>query len=205
MNWRCRAILVLAVAMCLGSAGCGSVHRIHYYTLGDSGLTVPDAGDQTKPLLRVERLTVAEPYAGRRIVYRPNPSEIAFWEFRQWAEPPGRMITSRLANRMGASGLFRDVDSFPYEWKDADFVLKGVVLAFEEVDVGDDWHAHVKMFLELTGTRSGRRTLWSEKIDVEKKASSRDAKAVVTALSQALDEAIARAEEGIASAVRSDG
>jgi ABC-type uncharacterized transport system auxiliary subunit len=203
MIWRGCLILFVALTACLTSVGCGTVHNIHYYSLGDASPSISAGSDTTKPLVRVERLTVAEPYAGRRLVYRPTPNEIAFWEFHQWAAPPARMITARLANRMGRSGLFRDVDCFPYSYGEADLVLRGTVLAFEELDRGSEWYAHVKIFLELSNRRAGPSVLWSKKIEVERKALERKPKAMVNALSEALDEAIAQAEEGMAAAVRS--
>lgn len=200
----CRTFLalLLGAAACLSFAGCASVNDLHLYTLGEAGPVSSAGGDTTKPMIRVERLAVAEPYAGRRIVYRPTANEVAFWEFHQWAAPPGRMITLRVSERLAGSGLFRGVDSFPYSWEDADLVLRGAVLAFEEVDRGEDWYAHVKLFLELTSRKTGRSMLWSSKIDVEKKAEKRKPEALVDALSQALDEAIAKAQEGMAGAIR---
>lgn len=200
MIWRSWLLLVAAAAS-VASAGCGSTNRIHYYTLGEGSPAVAAVDDTTKPLIRVERLTVAEPYAGRRIVYRPTQNEIAFWEYHQWATPTGRMITARLANRLGKSGMFRGVDCFPYSWGDAEFVLRGTVLAFEELDRGSEWYAHVKIFLELTNRKKGRSTIWSSKIEVEEKAAAREPKALVDALSSALDEAIGKAEAGIAGAI----
>jgi ABC-type uncharacterized transport system auxiliary subunit len=202
MIWRYCLAVLSAAAICLAIAGCGSVHGTHFYTLGEAGAVAFTGSDTTKPLIRVERLTVAEPYAGRRIVYRPNPNEVSFWEYHRWAAAPGRMLTARVAERMAESGLFRGVDCFPYSWANADLVLRGTVLAFEEIDKGGDWYAHVKMFLELTSRKAGRSTLWSAKIDIEKKAASRHPEAVVVAMSEVLDEAIAKAEEGIAATLR---
>lgn len=181
--------------------GCGSVPKVRYYTLGDVASAARAGGDTTRPLLRVERLSVAQPYDGRRIVYRPAPNEVAFWDFRQWAGPPSKMITSRVAELLDRSGLFEDIDTFPYSWKDADLVLKGAVLAFEEVDRENEWYGRIKLFLELRSRETGR-TLWSSKIEVEKKASGRNPEALVLALSEALDEAVARVERGMAEALQ---
>ena len=157
-------------------------------------------GDTTKPLIRVERLTVAEPYAGRRIVYRSAPNELAFWDFRQWACATDRMITASMAGRLSETGLFRGVDSFPYSWDRADLVLGGAVLAFEELDKEDGWYGHVKMFLEVT-EQSSREVIWSSKIEVERKAAGRNPEALVQALSEALDEVVSEVERNIEQAV----
>jgi len=199
-SWPRVLAMILATVGILVGLGCASPPKVHYYTLGGVSVTLPGEVDSTKPLIRVERLAVAEPYAGRRIVYRPAANEVAFWDFRQWAEPPGRMITARVAAHLAQSGLFRDVDSFPYSWEKADLVLRGAVLAFEEVDRGDEWYGRVKLFLELVEPKAGR-AVWSSKIEAEKKARKRNPEALVDVLAEALDEAIVVAEGKMAKAL----
>ena len=191
---------VLAAAALLVAGGCASVPRARFFTLETPASVLTANADTTKPLLRVERLAVAEPYAGRRIVYRPAPREVAFWEFHLWSQPPDKMITASVAAHLTASGLFRDVDSYPYAWKDADLVLRGAVLAFEEVDRGSEWYGHVKLFLELIDQGPGG-VLWSSKIEAERRAEERNPESLIEALSGALDEAVAKAEGEMAEAL----
>jgi ABC-type uncharacterized transport system auxiliary subunit len=193
------APVFIAVAA-LAAFGCAPMPKAHFYTIAPVASSSAADADTTKPSIRVERLSVAEPYAGRRIVYRPAGSEVDFWEYRRWAESPDMMITAGVAAHVGASGLFGDVDTFPYSWGDVDLILRGAVLAFEEVDKGNDWYGHVKLFLELIDSRS-RKTLWSGKVETEKKAAAKTPEALVDALSAALDEALTEAEGGMAPAV----
>ncbi len=183
---------VLLSIAAIAASGCASVPEAHFYTLGVLASPAPADTDSVDPVIRIERLAVAEPYAGRRIVYRPTATEVAFWEFRRWAEPPDKMITAAVAADLASSGLFRSVDSFPYSWEEADLILRGAVLAFEEVDKGEQWYAHVKLFLELTDARS-RETLWSSKMEAEKRAAERTPDSLVEALSAALNEILDRA------------
>jgi ABC-type uncharacterized transport system auxiliary subunit len=191
---------VLCATALLAACGCASVPKTHFYTLANVAPSVTAGADSAGPLIRIERLAVAEPYAGRRIVYRPKPMEVAFWELRRWAEPPDKMITAAVAARLAASGMFRGVDTFPYSWDEADLILRGAVLAFEEVDRGDEWYGHVKLFFELIDAGS-RRTLWSSKMEAEKKAAARTPDALVEALTAALDEILTQAEAEMAPAV----
>jgi ABC-type uncharacterized transport system auxiliary subunit len=201
LNGRTKILAPMLCALAaLAACGCASVPRAHFYTLGGVALSAHAGSDSAGPLIRVQRLAVAEPYAGRRIVYRPTATEVSFWDLRRWAEPPDKMITAAAAEHLAASGMFRGVDSFPYCWDDADLILRGAVLAFEEVDRGDDWYGHVKLFLELVDARS-RRSLWSSKIEVEKKAAERTPDALVEALTAALDEILTQAEGEMSQAV----
>jgi len=186
----------LATLLAAGATGCGPVPRVRYYSLETAASSVA-AADTSGPSVRVERLEVAEPYDGRRIVYKPSRNEVAFWEFHQWAAPPARMITDRVAGRLRRSGLFGWVDSFPYSWGRVDFVLRGAVLAFEEVDREDGWYARVELFLELSEP-GGDAPLWSSRVGAERKASGRQPAAVVDALSRALDEAVDEAASRMA-------
>ncbi len=191
---------VAAAVALVGMQSCASNPNVRYYKLGDEISTAAAGADTTRPAVRVERLAVPEPYSGQRIVYRPSKREVGFWDFHRWAEPADRMITSRVAGHLAQSGIFGSVDSFPYTWEHADFVVRGAVLAFEEVDREEGWFGHVRLFMELVDTASGR-TLWSSKIDVEKMAEEKEPDAVVEALALALEEAVARAERGMAEAI----
>jgi TolB-like protein len=79
-------------------------------------------------------------------------------------------------------------------------VLKGAVLAFEEVDKEDGWYGRVKIVMELTDASSGK-TLWSDVLERDKKAASKTPSAVVEALSLALDEVVGSAGSEIKAAV----
>jgi ABC-type uncharacterized transport system auxiliary subunit len=189
---------LVLIAACL--QGCGTVPKTHYYTLDQIGAPTSGATPPAGSVLRVERLAVAEPYADRRMVFRPAGREVGFWDFHMWAQPLDRMITARVAERLSETGMFRKVDSFPYTWEKADLVLKGAVLAFEEVDRDDGWYGRAKIFLELVDPATGD-VIWANKMDIEKKAGLKKAAAVVEALSQALDESVDRAASGMKTAL----
>jgi ABC-type uncharacterized transport system auxiliary subunit len=188
----------LSVALCL--QGCGTVPGVRYYTLNGSDSLEAASSSADSLVLRVERFAVAEPYADRRIVYREKRREVGFWDFHMWAESPDRMITAKVADLLTETGTFKKVDSFPYVWDKADFVLKGAVLAFEEVDKEDGWYGRVKIVMELTDASSGK-TLWSDVLERDKKAASKTPSAVVEALSLALDEVVGSAGSEIKAAV----
>jgi len=187
--------------------GCGTVPEPRYYTLDRiaslDALEAP-TGARNSPtdtlVLKVERLAVPDPYADRRIVFRPTGKEVDFWDFHLWAQPLDRMITAKVAGELEKAGVFGKIDSFPYTWEKPDLVLRGVVLAFEEIDRDDGWYGRVKLFLEMSDSSTGD-VLWSDKLDVEKKADRKAPVAVVEALSQALDEAVGRAISGMQEAL----
>ena len=193
--------MLLCVVVCL--CGCGTVPEPRYYTLdriasgGTSDAPTEVSHGSTDTLvLKVERLAVPDPYADRRIVFRPTGKEVGFWDFHMWAQPLDRMVTARVAGDLEKTGVFGKIDSFPYTWEKPDLVLRGVILAFEEIDRDDGWYGRVKLFLEMADSATGD-VIWSGKLDVEKKADRKAPVAVVEALSLALDEAVARAVSGM--------
>jgi len=195
-------LVVAAVSL----QGCGTIPETRYYTLDpvepattQGALAIGDTSSADL-VLRVKRFAVAEPFADRRMVYRATPREVGFWDFHLWAQLPDRMITARIAERLAETGIFKKVDSFPYGVKTADLVLRGAVLAFEEVDKEDGWYGHLKVFMELVDPATGD-ALWSDKIELEKKAARKNPSAVVEALTQALDEAVDQAVSGMKGAL----
>jgi ABC-type uncharacterized transport system auxiliary subunit len=118
-----------------------------------------------------------------RIVYRPSPEEVAFYEYHRWAMDPRQAITQYVQDGLRAQSLFQSV-TVHERGSETAYVLSGNIERFEEVDQGRDVHAVCRISAQLLDTRT-RSVVWShtesETVLVEK----RDIAGVVGSLSAA--------------------
>ncbi|RPJ52466.1 MAG: hypothetical protein EHM23_32885 [Acidobacteria bacterium] len=187
MKRRSKSSRPLAAAL-LGAlllAGCG-VRYPKNYTLN---LSQParQAARQTPPDQVLGPLVVREfrclDYLSEgRIVYRPSPQEVGFYEYHRWAVSPQEAITQFMTDRIRAESLFISVAAEGEA--EAAYLLSGKIGQLEEVDQGRDVRAVCKISAELRHVPSGE-IVWSatafETVPVEK----RDVPGVVSSLSAA--------------------
>ena len=118
-----------------------------------------------------------------RIVYRPSPEEVAFYEYHRWAMDPRQAITQYVEDGLRARSLFQSVTVHEHG-SEAAYVLSGNIERLEEVDEGRDVRAVCTISAQLLDTRT-RSVVWShtasETVPVEK----RDIAGVVSSLSAA--------------------
>jgi ABC-type uncharacterized transport system auxiliary subunit len=118
-----------------------------------------------------------------RIVYRPSPEEVGFYEYQRWAMSPGQAITQYVADTVRAQSVFKSVTIDGRDIK-AGYILSGSIDHFEEVDQGHDVRALCTISAQLVDAATGS-VVWtqtaSEAVPVEK----RDVPGVVVSLSAA--------------------
>jgi len=131
------------------------------------------------------------PYLRRgRIVYREAPEEIAFYEYRRWADDPAERVTTAVIDSLRASGLFSSVKRYDGQ-NQQDYLMVGRVEKLEEVDYGGAVAVTAKLSGELVDLHSGV-TEWSGDAAETLKIDERNINAVVVELSQALRTSINR-------------
>jgi ABC-type uncharacterized transport system auxiliary subunit len=172
--------LLLAALLpgCLG--GGGSAPAVKYYALSPPGQVTRGAATTS---IAVEELRADAPYDERRIVYRPGPYRVSYYEYDQWAAAPGALVADYLRRAYQASGRFRMVLSEPAA--DTGAILGGRVLAFEEVDVGRRRQGRITVELELRDAESGR-ILWTRRAEQTVGLARRSPEALAAALTQGL-------------------
>ena len=184
-----RAFLVSVVVGLL--AGCGSVQgpATRYYKLDIPPAPTP-AGPSVPVPLRIEPFRTTGLLRQDRIVYRPSPVEVGFYEYHRWAEPPNDTMTKALADQLTGRRLFQSVEISDGAEK-AEYVLRGSIDRLQEVDYKGAVRAQVSISAELEDPVR-REKIWASVASSEFVVEKSDVQAVVTAMGQASQQSIER-------------
>ena len=172
-------------------SGCGSVHApaTKYYKL-----EIPHAATPVGPVapvsLRIEPFRTTNLLRQDRIVYRPSPVEVGFYEYHRWAEPPNDAVTKALADQLLRRRIFQSVELSDRGEK-TDYVLRGSIDRLQEVDYMGAVRVQVSISVELEDTAQ-RQKIWSSAAASECMVGKSDVKAVVAAMGQASQQTIGR-------------
>jgi len=118
-----------------------------------------------------------------RIVYRPSPEEVGFYEYHRWAVSPREAITQFMTETVRADSLFKSVTAYE-RGTEAAYVLSGKIEQLEEVDHGRDVGAVCTISAELRDVRSGQ-IVWSQTASATVPVEKRNVAGVVSSLSAA--------------------
>jgi cholesterol transport system auxiliary component len=184
-----RAFLVSVVVGML--AGCGSVQgpAVRYYKLDIPPVPTP-AGPSVPVPLRIEPFQTTGLLRQDRIVYRPSPEEVGFYEYHRWAERPNDTVTKALADQLTGRRLFQSVEISDGAEK-AEYVLRGTIDRLQEVDYHGAVRAQVSISVELEDPVR-REKIWASVASSEFVVKKSDVQAVVTAMGQASQQSIER-------------
>ncbi len=184
-----RAFVVSVVAGLL--AGCGSTRgpAVRYYKLDIPSAPTP-AGPSVPVALRIEPFRTASLLRQDRIVYRPSPVEVGFYEYHRWAEPPTDTVTKALADQLTRRRLFQSV-AISDGAERAEYVLRGSIDRLQEVDYKGAVKAQVTISVELEDPLR-REKIWSSVASSECVVKKSDVQAVVAAMGQASQQSIER-------------
>ena len=198
MEGRCvKAFLAAGLVV---AAGCGgAIPKTRYYVM-DLPSSLPRAQDPAPYTVAVMLLRAPEPLEQDRIVYRPSPVELDFYEYHRWAQRPAAMVTAALVDRLRTQNLFSSVAIFDGRAK-ADYFIRGRVDRLEEVDSGGV-AARVEISVELVDTKNSR-TVWSGSGSHSSAVTVGEVKAVVTEISRGVDASLNQITAGLEQFVRS--
>jgi uncharacterized lipoprotein YmbA len=193
--------LAVAFMGALVLAGCGSVRYPTSYVLNFPPPT-PQAAPSSGTLgpVAIREFRCPEYLCEGRIVYRPSPEQVEFYEYHRWAMDPRQAITQYLEAGLRAQSLFQSV-TIHERGSETAYVLSGNIERFEEVDQGRDVHVVCTISAQLVDTRT-RSVVWShtesETVPVEK----RDITGIVGSLSAATRTAADRLLKSLADELR---
>jgi ABC-type uncharacterized transport system auxiliary subunit len=176
--------LAAAAVATLVLAGCGSVRYPTSYLLNLPAPT-PQAAPPKAPLgpVTVREFRCPDYLCEGRIVYRPTPEEVGFYEFHRWAASPRQAITESMADALRGRSLFKSV-AVHERGADAAYVLTGIIEQMEEVDEGRDVRAICTISAQLTDRRTGS-IVWHHTASEAVPVQTRNVAGVVTSLSAA--------------------
>jgi ABC-type uncharacterized transport system auxiliary subunit len=118
-----------------------------------------------------------------RIVYRPSPEEVGYYEYHRWAMNPREAITLYVEDGLRAQALFKSV-AVQERGSETAYVLSGDVERLEEVDQGRDVRVVCAISAQLLDTRT-RSVVWSHTESETVRVEKRDIVGVVSSLSAA--------------------
>jgi ABC-type uncharacterized transport system auxiliary subunit len=188
------ARLVFVSALTLSVSGCAKSKPIHYYTVG---LTVaPTLTTSAHPLsLLVGTIGGAYIYRNTPIVYRVGANEIGVYQYSRWAEPPVELVKNKLIRVLSASGDYQSVTSLGSN-SDGQFVVRGRLYEFAEVDGANNIAGLVSMEFELYDRKSGK-IVWTHSYSQSEPVQTKEVSAVVTALDANLDRGLKEVAAGL--------
>lgn len=192
MHRTIRLTLTSLLALSLGA--CGGSKPIRYYTLQVPA--PPTLATNTSSItLAVATVNGAQIFQSGPIAYRIGVNEIGTYQFSQWAEPPVNLVRRRLIRMLRGSGDYQSVTELGTN-SGGQFVIRGRLYDFEEVDSGSSIAALVSMEFDLYDRKSGK-VVWSHYYSQSEPVQVKEISAIVTALDANLDRGLKEVAAGL--------
>jgi ABC-type uncharacterized transport system auxiliary subunit len=185
-------ICMSACMVALLMAGCGGKIRYpHYYALDIPPAPSPAATDARLPATLAVRRFEALPYLRQgRIVYRPGPAEIGFYDYHRWAADPATTVTAAMIDSLRSSRLFSFVR--PYDGQSRqDYLMSGRLERLEEIDSAGNVRVEARISAELFDLRTGE-TVWTGDADETSEVETRNINSVIQGMTHAVQKSISR-------------
>jgi len=194
--------IAVAAALALGlsflSACGGKIPPTRYYTLNYPALA-PAADAKTNFVLEIEPFNASENLRDDRILYYESPTQFSYYEYHHWSPDPGTLVTEMTKRRLHEMAIFAHVRSAPTH-EPADFVLRGRLLNFEELDYEPGGKVRVALEMHLLRA-SNHKTMWAERREVQIPITKSGVDGVVNALSSATDQILSQTLPGLGAEV----
>jgi len=188
MGFSLLALAAAALSSCLGGKA------IKYYTAALP--PAPEPAASTLPVsLLIGHIGAPEILEDQPIAYRSGPNEIGIYEYHQWAEPPAQMVKNLLIRRLRASRRYQSVAQVGSSAQ-GEFLLRGRLYNFEEVDQGGEVSALVSMEFELVD-RSTRKAVWNHVYTRTTPVQRKGIPDVVAALDRSLEQGLSEVASGL--------
>ncbi len=164
-------------------AGCGKTRPVHYYRITPPA--PPNAASDPYPLtLLVGHFAAPMILHDAPIVYQVGANEVGTYQYHRWISPPPLLVENQLMELLRYSGRYRSVGAVGSEGR-GDYIVRGRVDDFEEIDTASGIVGRVNLDLELYERKTGH-IVWSKRFAHDEPASTTDVGGVVTALDRGL-------------------
>ena len=187
MKNRRQLCILAALAVLLTAAACGKAPQTNFYTID---LPAPSEVGAAPAAVQVgvDRPRASHLLRQDRIVYFTTGKELNFYQYHRWAEPPVFLVQSALIRQLRSAGLFDNV--VPYRaQKGLDYVVRGRLLAMEEVDTPGGVTARFGLELELVRQKDAQ-VVWSGRATRERPVATNSVEAVVEAMGSCVQESL---------------
>ena len=183
--------LVVALAFSVLLTGCASkIKYPSYYTLNVPPPPDPPAAEGVRTSVAVREFRSPAYLRQGPIVYRATPEQVGFYEYHRWAMDPRSTVTNAVSDRLRASGNFAQVKSYDGR-ADVDYIVSGRLEKLEEIDYDGGVKVQVELSAQMTKLSTGE-TVWTNNVSEVGAVERRDVASVVSAMSHAMDQAIAK-------------
>ncbi len=136
-----------------------------------------------------------------RILFRPSPVEVGYYEYHRWAERPASIVTSLLVERLRGQRFFAGVLLFDGRTK-ADYLIRGRLERLEEIDSPGAVAVRVELTAEAVEVKTNR-VVWSGTASHNGPVSQGDVKAVVEEISRGVEACLGQLMTGLEAFVKS--
>ena len=190
------ALLALGVAV-----SCGRLPKTNYYALRFPA-PAPANDPKTNFVLGVEHFRALDVLRDDRIIYYESPTQLNFYEHHRWSSDPPTLLSELTGRALRQMQLFADVRMLPSR-EPVDYILKGRVFHFEEVDEESGGKARVGLGLTLVRSRD-HMVVWSAERQVERPIQTKGVAGVVEALNSSTEGLLAEVLPGLVTQVERD-
>lgn len=194
-----KKILPLLAFLAMLGCGGGKIPPTHYYALSLPPAPVPAAQPLPHTLV-VMPLRTSSMLTQDRIVYRPNPEEVGYYEYHRWAQDPRESVTNALIDKVRASGAFSSVARYDGRTR-SDYVLRARIDRLEEVDFEGGVKVYSGMSAELLDGAT-MRVVWEGSATSNAQVPSSDMQEVVKQLSEATSQTLDKLTQAMTASVR---
>lgn len=190
-----RMIHMILVGFAIATlSGCLGGRPIRYYTVTLPPTPEPSTNIYPVTLL-IGHVGAPEILEDQPIVYRSGRNEVGVYQDHQWVEPPAQMVKIMLIRRLRASGEFQSIAQLGSSAQ-GEYVLRGRLYDFEEVDKAGSITALVSMEFELLDRRT-QKEVWSRFYSQMEPVQGKTIPDVVAALDHNLEQGLTEVMSGL--------
>ena len=177
------AVVLLGVSLTAGCLGGKRAPQIRYYTVA-----VGQGVSHLPFEVRVGAFGAAPPYRSTRIALRRSKYRLDYYDFNRWSANPQSLIAAAVQNYFDRIGTPTSLHAV---------TVTGRIDRLEAVQHGSDLRAVAAIMFDAQGPEGmALQQAYSQRVDVE----GDQPEHVVSALSQALDQILARFADDLAAA-----
>lgn len=168
-----------AVLACLILLACGTARPVKYYRIQAAPSSAPTSNTPYPVSLLLGQITAPSLFRDDRLVYSNGSVQLGTYNEQRWADAPPEMIANMLLQSLRASGQYRAVERVSSNAR-GDFVLRGRILAFNEVDT-TQIAARFAIDLELFDRKAGS-VVWTQSYSHDELVNEKKVPAVIEAM-----------------------